>query len=74
MSALDGAAVAREETFAPLAPLFRFKDEVFAMSNDTEFGLDSDFHARDLPRALRVAQALTSSHTTRRHEGLGLKP
>ncbi len=76
MSALDGAAVAKEETFAPLAPLFRFKDEaeVIAMSNDTEFGLDSDFHARDLPRALRAAQALTSSHTTRRHEGLGLKP
>ena len=54
------AAVAREETFGPLAPLFRFKDEaeVIAMSNDTEFGLASYFYARDLGRVFRVAEAL----------------
>ncbi|AHL74370.1 succinate-semialdehyde dehydrogenase [Stutzerimonas stutzeri] len=54
------AAVAREETFGPLAPLFRFKDEaeVIALSNDTEFGLASYFYARDLGRVFRVAEAL----------------
>jgi succinate-semialdehyde dehydrogenase/glutarate-semialdehyde dehydrogenase len=53
------AAVAKEETFGPLAPLFRFKDEaeVIAMSNDTEFGLASYFYARDLGRVFRVAEA-----------------
>ncbi len=55
-----GAKVAREETFGPLAPLFRFKDEaeVIAMSNDTEFGLAAYFYARDLGRVFRVAEAL----------------
>ena len=54
------AAVAKEETFGPLAPLFRFKDEaeVIALSNDTEFGLASYFYARDLGRVFRVADAL----------------
>ena len=54
------AAVAKEETFGPLAPLFRFKDEaeVIALSNDTEFGLASYFYARDLGRVFRVAEAL----------------
>jgi succinate-semialdehyde dehydrogenase/glutarate-semialdehyde dehydrogenase len=54
------AAVAREETFGPLAPLFRFKDEadVIAMANDTEFGLASYFYARDLSRVFRVGEAL----------------
>ena len=54
------AAVAKEETFGPLAPLFRFKDEaeVIAMANDTEFGLASYFYARDLSRVFRVAEAL----------------
>jgi succinate-semialdehyde dehydrogenase / glutarate-semialdehyde dehydrogenase len=54
------AAVAKEETFGPLAPLFRFKDEaeVIAMANDTEFGLASYFYARDLGRVFRVAEAL----------------
>ena len=53
-------AVAREETFGPLAPLFRFKDEadVIAQANDTEFGLASYFYARDLSRVWRVAEAL----------------
>ena len=54
------ALVAKEETFGPLAPLFRFKDEaeVIAMANDTEFGLASYFYARDLGRVFRVAEAL----------------
>lgn len=52
--------VAREETFGPLAPLFRFTDEadVIAQANDTEFGLASYFYARDMARVFRVAEAL----------------
>lgn len=52
--------VAREETFGPLAPLFRFEteDEVVTMANDTEFGLASYFYARDLGRVWRVAERL----------------
>ncbi|WP_312133660.1 aldehyde dehydrogenase family protein, partial [Leclercia sp.] len=54
------AKVAREETFGPLAPLFRFKDEadVIHMANDTEFGLAAYFYARDLSRVFRVGEAL----------------
>jgi succinate-semialdehyde dehydrogenase/glutarate-semialdehyde dehydrogenase len=54
--------VAREETFGPLAPLFRFKteDKVIAMANDTEFGLASYFYARDIGRVWRVAEAIES--------------
>jgi succinate-semialdehyde dehydrogenase/glutarate-semialdehyde dehydrogenase len=53
-------AVAREETFGPLAPLFRFSDEadVIHQANDTEFGLAGYFYARDLGRVFRVAEAL----------------
>jgi succinate-semialdehyde dehydrogenase/glutarate-semialdehyde dehydrogenase len=56
----NNAAVAKEETFGPLAALFRFKDEadVIAMANDTEFGLASYFYARDMGRVFRVAEAL----------------
>ena len=52
--------VAREETFGPLAPLFRFSDEadVIRQANDTEFGLAAYFYARDLGRVFRVAEAL----------------
>ncbi|WP_042879357.1 NADP-dependent succinate-semialdehyde dehydrogenase [Cupriavidus necator] len=52
--------VAREETFGPLAPLFRFSsdDEVIAMANDTEFGLASYFFSREIGRIWRVAEAL----------------
>ncbi|TWG79004.1 succinate-semialdehyde dehydrogenase/glutarate-semialdehyde dehydrogenase [Cupriavidus gilardii J11] len=52
--------VAKEETFGPLAPLFRFStdDEVVAMANDTEFGLASYFFSRDIGRIWRVAEAL----------------
>jgi succinate-semialdehyde dehydrogenase / glutarate-semialdehyde dehydrogenase len=53
-------AVAKEETFGPLAPLFRFKNEadVIEQANDTEFGLASYFYAKDLARVFRVAEAL----------------
>ena len=56
----DTARVAKEETFGPLAPVFRFKDEqeVIAKANDTEFGLASYFYTRDLGRVFRVAEAL----------------
>jgi succinate-semialdehyde dehydrogenase/glutarate-semialdehyde dehydrogenase len=52
--------VAREETFGPLAPLFRFKtdDEAIQMANDTEFGLASYFYTTNLARSWRVAEAL----------------
>jgi succinate-semialdehyde dehydrogenase/glutarate-semialdehyde dehydrogenase len=52
--------VAREETFGPLAPLFRFEteEEAIRMANDTEFGLASYFYARDVGRVWRVAEAL----------------
>jgi succinate-semialdehyde dehydrogenase/glutarate-semialdehyde dehydrogenase len=52
--------VSNDETFGPLAPLFRFEDEadVIAQANDTIFGLASYFYARDLSRVWRVAEAL----------------
>jgi len=52
--------VAREETFGPLAPLFRFKteEEAIALANDTEFGLAAYFYGRDIGRVWRVADAL----------------
>ncbi|NMQ17841.1 NADP-dependent succinate-semialdehyde dehydrogenase [Candidatus Competibacter phosphatis] len=53
-------AVAREETFGPVAPLFRFSTEQDAilMANDTEFGLASYFYSRDIGRVWRVSEAL----------------
>ncbi|MEX3964971.1 NADP-dependent succinate-semialdehyde dehydrogenase [Paraburkholderia sp. EG286B] len=52
--------VARDETFGPLAPLFRFSsdEEVIRMANDTEFGLAAYFYSRDIGRVWRVAEAL----------------
>ena len=52
--------VAREETFGPLAPLFRFESDadVIRMANDTEFGLAAYFYSRDIGRIWRVAEAL----------------
>ncbi|MEL6915192.1 MAG: NAD-dependent succinate-semialdehyde dehydrogenase [Pseudomonadota bacterium] len=52
--------VSREETFGPMAPLFRFEseDEVIAMANDTIYGLAAYFYARDLSRVYKVAEAL----------------
>jgi succinate-semialdehyde dehydrogenase / glutarate-semialdehyde dehydrogenase len=53
-------AVAREETFGPVAPLFRFKteEEAIRMANDTEFGLACYFYTRDIGRVWRVAEGL----------------
>ena len=52
--------VAREETFGPVAPLFRFstEDEAIRLANDTEFGLAAYFYSRDIGRIWRVAEAL----------------
>ena len=54
------ALISREETFGPVAPLFRFKTEAeaIALANDTEFGLASYFYSRDIGRIFRVAEAL----------------
>ena len=81
--------VAQEETFGPVAPVFRFKDEadVIAKANDTQFGLASYFYARDLGRVWRVAEALEygmvghqhrrdleRTRAVRRREGIGHRP
>ncbi|WP_425435042.1 NAD-dependent succinate-semialdehyde dehydrogenase [Novosphingobium mathurense] len=52
--------LASEETFGPIAPLFRFENEAqaIAMANDTPYGLASYFYTRDLSRSFRVAEAL----------------
>jgi succinate-semialdehyde dehydrogenase/glutarate-semialdehyde dehydrogenase len=52
--------VAKEETFGPLAPIFKFSDEAeaIAMANDTEFGLASYVFSRDLNRVIRMGEAL----------------
>ncbi|MDY0300956.1 MAG: NADP-dependent succinate-semialdehyde dehydrogenase [Trichlorobacter sp.] len=52
--------VAREETFGPVAPVFKFEtdEEAIAMANNTEFGLASYFYTRDISRVWRVAEAL----------------
>jgi succinate-semialdehyde dehydrogenase/glutarate-semialdehyde dehydrogenase len=53
-------AVAREETFGPLAPIFPFdsEDEIQRLANRTEFGLAGYFYSRDVGRVMRVAQGL----------------
>jgi succinate-semialdehyde dehydrogenase/glutarate-semialdehyde dehydrogenase len=57
-----GMRVTKEETFGPVAPLFRFEtdEEAIRMANDTEFGLAAYFYARDLGRVWRVAEGLES--------------
>ena len=52
--------ISREETFGPVAPLFRFKTDTdaIAIANDTEFGLAAYFYGRDIARIWRVAEAL----------------
>ena len=52
--------ITREETFGPVAPLFRFKteEEAIRMANDTEFGLACYFYTRDIGRVWRVGEAL----------------
>ena len=54
------AKVSKEETFGPVAPLYKFKteDEAIKMANDTEFGLAAYFYTRDLARSWRVSEAL----------------
>jgi len=54
------AMIFREETFGPVAPLFRFKteEEAIRLANDTEFGLAAYFYARDVGRIFRVGEAL----------------
>ena len=54
--------VAKEETFGPVAPLFRFQteEEVIRLANDTPFGLAAYFYSRDIYRVWRVAEALES--------------
>jgi len=54
--------VAKEETFGPLAPLFRFEtdQQAIEMANDTEFGLASYFYSRDIGRIWRAAEGLES--------------
>ena len=53
-------AVTQEETFGPLAPLYRFEsdDEVIEQANDTRFGLASYFYSQNLSRVYKVAEAL----------------
>ena len=54
------ALIFREETFGPVAPLFRFhtEEEAIRLANDTEFGLAAYFYTRDVGRIFRVAEAL----------------
>ncbi|HOY69394.1 MAG TPA: NAD-dependent succinate-semialdehyde dehydrogenase [Methylotenera sp.] len=56
----SNALIFKEETFGPVAPLFRFKtdEDVITMANNTEFGLASYFYSRDIGRIWRVAEAL----------------
>ena len=58
----DEMLVAREETFGPVAPLYRFKTEaeLLERANDTEFGLAAYFYSRDIGRIWRVAEGLES--------------
>jgi len=53
-------AIFREETFGPVAPLFRFKteEEAIRLANDTEFGLAAYFYSHDIGRIFRVAEGL----------------
>ena len=59
---VPSALMAREETFGPVAPLFRFttEEEAIAMANNTEFGLAAYFYGRDIGRVWRVAEGLES--------------
>jgi succinate-semialdehyde dehydrogenase/glutarate-semialdehyde dehydrogenase len=54
------ADIFKEETFGPVAPLFRFatEEDAIDMANDTEFGLAAYFYTRDVGRVFRVAEAL----------------
>ena len=56
----SSARIFREETFGPVAPLFRFgkEEEALRLANDTPYGLAAYFYARDVGRIMRVAEAL----------------
>ncbi|PQQ42021.1 succinate-semialdehyde dehydrogenase (NADP(+)) [Photorhabdus luminescens] len=58
----ESMLISQEETFGPIAPLFKFRDEAEAihLANDTEFGLAAYFYSRDIGRIYRVAEALES--------------
>jgi succinate-semialdehyde dehydrogenase/glutarate-semialdehyde dehydrogenase len=58
--ATPAMSIAREETFGPVAPLFKFatEAEAIAMANDTEFGLAAYLYTRDLARSWRVSEAI----------------
>ena len=60
IGATNSMDVAKEETFGPLCPIFKFETEEdgLAMANDTEFGLASYFYAKDLGRVFRIAEGL----------------
>ncbi|MDP6653424.1 MAG: aldehyde dehydrogenase family protein, partial [Gammaproteobacteria bacterium] len=62
VGATQNMKIAREETFGPLAAVFRFatEQEAVAMANDTEFGLAAYFYANDMARVWRIAEALES--------------
>ncbi|MEM9681769.1 MAG: NADP-dependent succinate-semialdehyde dehydrogenase [Pseudomonadota bacterium] len=62
LDATTDMTVAHEETFGPMAPMFRFNTEAeaIALANDTEFGLAAFFYSRDIGRVWRVAEALES--------------
>ena len=73
-------SVAREETFGPVAPLFRFdtEAEAISMANDTEFGLAAYLYTRDLARSWRVSEALEYGivgiqHRTHLHRGRAIR-
>jgi succinate-semialdehyde dehydrogenase / glutarate-semialdehyde dehydrogenase len=59
-NATNDMLCAREETFGPVAPVFKFKTEAeaIALANNTEFGLASYFYSRDIGRIFRVGEAL----------------
>jgi succinate-semialdehyde dehydrogenase/glutarate-semialdehyde dehydrogenase len=54
--------ITHEETFGPVAPLYRFKteQELLALANDTEYGLAAYFYSRDIGRIWRVAEGIES--------------
>ena len=60
LEAAPDMLIAREETFGPVAPLFRFREEAeaVALANDTPFGLAAYFYSRDIGRIWRVAERL----------------
>jgi acyl-CoA reductase-like NAD-dependent aldehyde dehydrogenase len=65
--------ITREETFGPVAPLYRFKteDDAVRMANDTEFGLATYFYSRDIGSIWRVAEALEYGIVGMRELGIG---